>query len=319
MRVCVTGGAGFVGSHLVDRLLSDGHDVVVIDDLSTGSVENLAGAFDHIEFVEADIRDVARLDDAVAGCEVVFHQAALAAVARSVERPFDVHDVNVTGTLGVLMAARAAGVRRVVFASSSSVYGDTPTLPKITSMPTSPRSPYAAGKAAAEGYLEAFHASFGLETVALRYFNVYGPRQSPRSQYAAVIPLFIDAMRAGRAPTILGDGEQTRDFTYVADVVDANVRAATAEGAPGMVMNVGCGERISIRELARVIAHELGFTGDIHHAPARTGDVRDSLACIERTCGVLGWQPTVALHEGIRLILAHGDAPAECAPKAVAQ
>lgn len=304
MRVCVTGGAGFVGSHLVDRLLTDGHEVVVIDDLSTGSVENLADAFDHIEFVEADIRDVARLDDAVAGCEVVYHQAALAAVARSIERPLDVHDVNVSGTLKVLLAARAADARRVVIASSSSVYGDTETLPKTVSMPTSPRSPYAAGKAACESYCEAFYASFGLETVALRYFNVYGPRQSPRSQYAAVIPLFIENMRAGRAPTILGDGEQTRDFTFVEDVVDAVVRSGVAERAPGLVMNVGCGARISIRELAQTIAAATGFTGELNHEPARTGDVRHSLACIERTRDVLGWEPQVSLQEGIARILA---------------
>ncbi len=305
MRVCVTGGAGFVGSHLVDRLLADGHDVVVVDDLSTGCVENLASAWDRIEFLETDIRDLARLDQAVAGCEVVYHQAALAAVARSIEHPMDVHEVNVTGTLNVLMASRAAGVRRVVIASSSSVYGDTETLPKTVSMPTSPRSPYAAGKAACESYCEAFYASFGLETVALRYFNVYGPRQSPQSLYAAVIPLFMEHMLAGRAPTILGDGEQTRDFTFVGDVVDAVVRSGTAERAPGLVMNIGCGARISIRELANSIANATGFTGDVKHEPARTGDVRHSLACIERTRDVLGWEPQVSLDEGLARILAH--------------
>jgi len=307
MRVCVTGGAGFVGSHLVDRLLADGHDVVVVDDLSTGRVENLASAWDRIEFLETDIRDLAHMDKAVAGCEVVYHQAALAAVARSIERPMDVHDVNVTGTLNVLMASRAAGVRRVVIASSSSVYGDTETLPKTVDMPTSPRSPYAAGKAACESYCEAFYASFGLETVALRYFNVYGPRQSPQSLYAAVIPLFIEHMQAGRAPTILGDGEQTRDFTFVGDVVDAVVRSGTAERAPGLVMNIGCGARISIRELANSIAKATGFTGDVKHEPARIGDVRHSLACIERTRDVLGWEPQVSLDEGIARILAHAE------------
>ena len=304
MRVCVTGGAGFIGSHLVDRLLADGQDVVVLDDLSTGRVENLGAAFERIEFIEADGREVARIEAAVAGCEVVYHQAALAAVARSIENPLEVHDVNVTGTLNVLTAARAAGARRVVFASSSSVYGDTETLPKTVSMPTSPRSPYAAGKAAGENYLAAFYASYGLETVALRYFNVYGPRQSPRSLYAAVVPLFIESMTQGRGPTIYGDGEQTRDFTYVADVVDAVVRAGTAKDAAGAVLNVGCGDRISINDLARAIANATGFRGELHYEDARTGDVRHSLACIERTRALLGWEPRTTLAQGIESILA---------------
>jgi len=303
MRVCVTGGAGFIGSHLVERLLADGHEVVVLDDLSTGRLENLGAALDRVTFVEADVRDVPRVEEAVSDCGVVYHQAALAAVARSVESPREVHDVNVTGTVNVLAAARAAGARRVVFASSSSVYGDTETLPKTLDMRTSPRSPYAAGKAAGEGYCEAFHASYGLETVALRYFNVYGPRQSPRSLYAAVIPLFIEAMTQGRGPTIYGDGGQTRDFTFVADVVDAVVRAGTAKDAAGTVLNVGCGARISINELAREVAKATGFRGKPRYEDARTGDVRHSLACIERTREMLGWEPRTTLAEGIQAIL----------------
>jgi len=231
MRTCVTGGAGFIGSNLVDRLVRDGHEVAVLDNLSTGRRENLEAVEGDVRFFEGDLRDPAVVAQAVRGCEAVFHLAALAAVARSIDDPQEVTDVNVGGTLNLLMAARDAGARRVVFASSSSVYGDTPTLPKVETMPTSPRSPYAASKVAGEALLMAFHAAYGLEGVALRYFNVYGPRQSPDSQYAAVIPLFVAAMSEGRPPTIHGDGEQTRDFTFVADVVDAVVRAATAPAA----------------------------------------------------------------------------------------
>jgi UDP-glucose 4-epimerase len=300
MRTCVTGGAGFIGSNLVDRLVADGHEVVVLDDLSTGTRANLAKSADSIRFVEGDLRDPAAVATAVAGCEVVYHMAALASVQRSVDDPAVVTDVNVGGTLHLLIGARDAGVRRVVFASSSSIYGDTPVLPKDESMPTSPLSPYAASKVAGEAYLLAFDASYGLEGVALRYFNVYGPRQSATSQYAAVIPLFIDAMRSGRAPVIHGDGGQTRDFTYVGDVVDALVLAATAPDARGNVMNIGGGgQRISILDLATSIAEALGFEGEPIHEPARVGDVRDSLADISRARALLGWEPRTALREGI--------------------
>ena len=305
MKACVTGGAGFIGSHIVDRLLADGHEVVVLDDLSTGRMENLAGVKERIRFVEGDVRDSARVHDALDGCEAVFHQAALAAVARSVDDPALVNDVNVRGTLEILMASQQLGVRRVVFASSSSVYGDTPVLPKVETMPTSPLSPYAATKAAGESYLQAFYGSFGLETVALRYFNVYGPRQSPKSQYAAVIPLFIAAMQQGQAPTIEGDGLQTRDFSYVGDTVDAVVRAAVASGAPGQVMNVGSGgRRTSILDLAKAIAGALGYAGEPVHEPARVGDVRDSLADTTRAQELLGWKPRTTLEDGIRQTVA---------------
>jgi len=305
MRTCVTGGAGFIGSNLVDRLVEAGHEVVVLDDLSTGSRENLAAAGDAVRFLEGDLRDPAAVASAVDGCEIVYHQAALAAVARSIDDPALVTDVNVGGTLELLLAARDAGVRRVVFASSSSIYGDTPMLPKDEAMPPSPRSPYAATKVAGEAYMAAFHAAFGLETVSLRYFNVYGPRQSPRSQYAAVVPLFIDAMASGRAPTIYGDGGQTRDFTFVGDVVEALVLAADAPDAAGAVMNIGGGgQRVSILELARIIAEAVGFRGEPVHAAPRPGDVRDSLASVARAQALLGWQPRTALAGGIAKTIA---------------
>lgn len=303
MRTCVTGGAGFIGSTLVDRLLADGHEVVVLDDFSTGLRENLAAAGSAIELVEGDLRDRDLVARAVKGCEVVFHQAALASVARSVEHPEEVNDVNVVGTLRLLVACREAGVRRVVFASSSSVYGDTPELPKRETMPLSPRSPYAASKAAGEAYLQGFQAAYGLEAAILRYFNVYGPRQSPRSAYAAVVPLFVDALRHGHPATVNGDGEQTRDFTFVEDVVDALVRAASAPGATQGPMNLGGGQRISIKDLAGVIAEELGVEPVIRHAPARVGDVKDSLADIGRATSWLGWTPATSLKQGIARIV----------------
>ncbi len=311
MRVTVTGGAGFIGSHLVDRLLRDGQQVVVLDNFSTGSRDNLAAVRGQIELVEGDLRDPAAVARAVKGSEVVYHQAALAAVARSVEDPREVTEVNVTGTLHVLLAARDARVRRVVFASSSSVYGDTPALPKVETMPVAPRSPYAASKVAGEAYLSAFHGSYGLETVSLRYFNVYGPRQSTRSRYAAVVPLFVEAAEAGRAPVIHGDGLQTRDFTYIGDLVEALVLAATAAEAVKGPINLGAGERTSILELARLVAASVGFAGTPRHEPTRVGDVRDSLADIGRARSWLGWTPRTALAQGIaHLVAARPGAPA---------
>ena len=305
MKTCVTGGAGFIGSNLVERLVADGHEVVVLDNFATGRRENLAGVVDRVDFREGDLRDRVAVQEAVEGCEVVYHQAALAAVARSVENPREVTEVNVTGTLNVLMAARDAGVRRVVFASSSSVYGDTPELPKVETMTLSPRSPYAATKAACEGFLFAFHASYGLEGVALRYFNVYGPRQSARSLYAAVVPRFVESMTAGKPCTIYGDGGQTRDFTYVGDVVEALVLAASTPRAVEGPMNLGGGSRISILELAKTIARAVGWKGSPAFEPVRVGDVRDSLADIRRARECLLWRPTTSLAEGIGKILAY--------------
>jgi UDP-glucose 4-epimerase len=234
----------------------------------------------------------------VKGCEVVFHQAALAAVARSVDRPAEVTEVNVAGTVNVLVESVEARVRRVVFASSSSVYGDSPTLPKREDMTLSPRSPYAATKAAGEAFLAAFSASYGIETVALRYFNVYGPRQSPRSQYAAVVPLFVEAAVEGGRPVVHGDGLQTRDFTYVADVVEANRLAAAAPAAFG-AMNVGGGQRVSVLDLLHAVARTAGVPASPVHEPSRTGDVRDSLADVSRARELLDWSARVPLDEGI--------------------
>ncbi len=302
MKTCVTGGAGFIGSHLVDRLVRDGHEVTVLDNLSTGRMANLAGSRAAISFVEGDLRDPAAVARAVSGAEVVFHQAAMASVARSVEKPLDVAATNITGLLNLLVAARDTGARRVVFASSSSVYGDTPTLPKHEAMPLTPRSPYAATKAAGEHFLAAFDAAYGLEGVALRYFNVYGPRQSPDSQYAAVIPLFADAFAHGRAPTIFGDGCQTRDFTFVEDVVEANVRAALTAEPLGGAFNVGAGAATSINELARTLGEAMGAYVPPTYAPTRTGDVQHSLADISRATRLMGWRPRTTLAEGLQHI-----------------
>jgi nucleoside-diphosphate-sugar epimerase len=300
MKACVTGGAGFIGSNLVDRLVADGHDVTVLDNLATGSLANLDRAMAHVRFLEGDLRNPSAVADAVAGCEVVFHQGALAAVARSVENPVEVTEVNLGGTLNVLVAARDAGVRRVVFASSSSVYGDTPTLPKIETMPVLPLSPYAASKAAGEAYLSAWHATYGLETVSLRYFNVYGPRQSPRSLYAAVVPRFLAAVAKGEAPVIYGDGQQTRDFTWVGDVVDALLKASAAPGAVGAgPINLGGGERVTILALTELVAKSFGWKGQPRFEPGRVGDVRHSLADIRRARETLGWVPTTRLSDGV--------------------
>ncbi len=302
MKICVTGGAGFIGSHLVDRLVKEGHSVTVLDDLSTGRLENLAGVRSDVRFIEGDTRDEARIREAVDGAEVVYHQAALGSVPRSLEQPELVTDVNVFGTLRVLASARDAGSRRVVYASSSSVYGDSPTLPKVETMRMRPRSPYAASKCAAECYVGAFQAAYGLEGVALRYFNVFGPRQRADSQYAAAIPLFIEAMRRGRPPTIHGDGEQTRDFTFVGDVVEALCLAGTEASEPAGPYNIGGGgNRTSINHLALVIAAAVGFEGEPLRAPARPGDVRDSLADVRAAEGWMSWRPRTSLEQGIEL------------------
>ncbi|MCC7138522.1 MAG: SDR family oxidoreductase [Planctomycetes bacterium] len=314
MKVLVTGGAGFIGSHLVDRLVADGHRVVVLDNLATGRLENLAAARPHLEFLEGDLRDRVAVERAVAGCEVVWHQAALASVARSVENPREVTEVNVGGTLNLLVAARDAKVRRIVFASSSSVYGDTPELPKRESMPLTPRSPYAASKAAGESYLSAFQAAYGLEAVSLRYFNVYGPRQSAKSLYAAAVPRFVEAALAGLPATVYGDGLQTRDFTYVGDVVDALLRAATAPRAVEGPMNVGGGRRISILDLIRAVGAAAGCSVPPRHEPARVGDVRDSLADVARARERLGWEPATPIDRGIARVVAAARAVAPSVP-----
>jgi len=298
--VLVTGGAGFIGSHLTDALLERGYSVRVLDDFSSGREENLAAAAGRIELLRGDLADAATAARAVEGAELVFHQGAVPSVPRSVAEPVRTNRVNVDGTLEVLEAARRAGVRRVVYAASSSAYGDTEVLPKVETMPASPRSPYALQKYAGEVYCRLYYELYGLETVALRYFNIFGPRQDPKSAYAAVVPLFASACLRGEPPTIHGDGEQSRDFTFVADAVSANLAAAESPKAPGHVVNVAGGRRVTLNELLATIQTIIGSHVQAIHGPARSGDVRHSLADLARARELLGWQPNVMLEEGLR-------------------
>ncbi len=308
-RYLVTGGGGFIGSNLTEALLRRGDDVRVLDDFSSGRRENLSGAEAwaregraRFELLEGDVRDRETCRRALGGIDYVLHQAAIPSVARSVEDPVSTNAVNIGGTVNILMAARAAGVRRFVFASSSSLYGESATLPKVESMPPAPISPYGLQKLAGETYCRMFHALYGLPTVALRYFNVFGPRQDPASEYSAVIPRFITAIRAGRAPRIFGDGEQTRDFTYVDNVVQANLKACTAgERALGGAYNIACGERISLNELVRTLAEFAGREVVPEYGPSRAGDIKHSLAGIGAARSALGFDTTVDVRTGLRM------------------
>lgn len=306
VKSLVTGGAGFIGSNLVSGLLEAGHDVTVVDNLSTGARANLAGFEAEIRFIAGDIRDRDLMGRLLQGVEYVFHQAALASVPRSVADPWASNDHNVNGTLSVLLAARDAGVRRVIYAASSSAYGDTAVLPKVESMPATPLSPYAIAKYVGELYSQVFHRLYGLETVALRYFNVFGPRQNPESQYAAVIPRFITALLSGEPPVIYGDGEQTRDFTYVDNVVAANLAAATAPAGAvaGRVFNIGCGDRISLNDLVRALQGIIRTDVEPSYADRRPGDVRDSQADIGEAGRAFGYKPAVGLYEGLEKTVA---------------
>lgn len=300
-RYLVTGGAGFIGSHLAHQLVAGGGTVRIVDNLSTGTLANLAPLRDRVEFVEADLAEAGVAERVVDGTDVVFHLAARGSVPRSLADAWGSHDANVNATVRLLEAARHGGVRRVVFSSSSSVYGDTPMLPKVESVEPLPRSPYAASKISAEQYVLAYARAGLVEGVALRYFNVFGPRQSPTGAYAAVIPLFMQAAIAGTRARLLGDGSQTRDFTYVDNVVDANVRAATLprEQVSGWAVNVGAGARTSLRDLLRLVEEVSGRPIAVDEHPPRAGDVRDSLAGMERASQVLGYRPTVQLREGL--------------------
>ena len=302
MRVLVTGGAGFIGSHLVRACLAAGEDVRVFDDFSTGKSENLAEIARDVEVVEGSIVDAALLEGAARGCEIVYHQAAIVSVPRSVEDPVGTHAVNATGTLHALEAARRAGARRFVLASSSAVYGDDARLPKREDMSTEPRSPYALQKLTGELYCEQYARLFGLEAVALRYFNVFGPRQDPKSMYAGVIPIFVAALRAGARPRIFGDGLQSRDFVYVSDVVAANRAAAQAKTRiAGEVINVGRGERTSLLELLALVATALGrSTPEPIFEPARPGDVRHSQADVSRATDLLDFRARMPLDAALR-------------------
>ena len=298
----VTGGAGFIGSHLADRLVALGHRVRVVDDLSTGDLANLAHLDGRIEMLVGDLRDPDISGRGVSGIDVVFHVAALPSVPRSLADPWRSHDANVNATMRLLEACRRASVRRVVYSSSSSVYGDTPVLPKVESAEPLPKSPYAVSKLAGEQYTLAYARAGLLESVALRYFNVFGPRQSPHSQYAAVIPIFLHAALNGNPAALYGDGSQTRDFTYVDNVVEANILAASrpAEEVSGHVANIGAGRRTSLRQLLELIREVTGREVPIEQRDRRPGDVKDSLADLERAERLLGYRPLVSLAEGLR-------------------
>ncbi|HZM16681.1 MAG TPA: SDR family oxidoreductase [Candidatus Krumholzibacteria bacterium] len=299
MRFLVTGGAGFIGSNLVRALVRRGDTVVVLDDFSTGKRENIAGVADRITLVEGSLTDLPTVRRAVAGADFVLHQAALASVQRSVDDPLLSNTVNVVGTLNVLVAARDAGVKRLVYAASSSAYGDTEALPKHEDMPARPLSPYALQKWVGEEYCRIFTSLYGLDTIALRYFNVFGPHQDPNSHYAAVIPIFITKLLAGTAPTIYGDGEQSRDFTFIDNVVAANLQACDGGPKGGPVVNVACGERYSLNELFRSLAHLIGVDFRPQYAPPRQGDVRHSQADVRRAEALLGWRPAVDFQSGL--------------------
>jgi UDP-glucose 4-epimerase len=301
VKVLVTGGGGFIGSNLVRRLLAAGHDVRVLDNFSTGNRRNLVDVADEIEVVEGELRSYERVHNATRGVEVVFHQGALPSVPRSVQDPLTTGAVNVEGTLNVLLAARDEGVRRVINASSSSVYGNSGTLPRVETQFPDPISPYAVSKLAGERYCVSFARVYGLETVTLRYFNVFGPNQDPTSQYAAVVPRFIAAVDAGEPVPIYGDGEQSRDFTYVDNVVEANVLAADADDASGAVLNVATGTSRSVNALADTIGEVLGKPVEREYLDARTGDVRDSWADVSAAQRILGWEARIDLDQGLRL------------------
>jgi nucleoside-diphosphate-sugar epimerase len=307
-RYLVTGGAGFIGSHIVEALVRRGERVVVLDNFSTGRRQNLEAALrsrssdgPEPEVIEADIRNQDAVRRALRGVTHVLHQAALPSVQRSVEDPASSHEVNASGTLHLLIASREAGVKRFVYASSSSAYGDNPVLPKVETMATAPLSPYAVSKLAGEHYCRVFHGLYGLETVALRYFNVFGPRQDPTSQYAAVVPNFVTAALAGRAPIIYGDGLQSRDFTFIDNAVDANLKACDSPaGASGRAYNIACGTAATLLDLLRILERLTGSPIRPVHEKTRPGDVRHSLAAIDEARLRLGYEPKVGIEEGLR-------------------
>lgn len=303
IKYLVTGGAGFIGSHIAETLLIRGESVRIFDNLSTGRQANLSALQGRAEFLYGDLRDFDAVKAAMTGVEVVFHQAAMASVPRSIAHPVESLETNINGTQHVLLSARDAGVRRVVYASSSSVYGNTPTLPKQEQMQARPMSPYAVQKLTGELLCEVFTRIYGLETVALRYFNVFGPRQDPASEYAAVIPRFLSALLKGQRPIIFGDGEQTRDFTYITNVVQANLLAASSADAVGRVMNIGCGERISLNRVLHLAGELIGTTVSAESREPRPGDVRDSLADISLARDLLGYQPIIGFREGLACTL----------------
>lgn len=297
----MTGGAGFIGSHIAEALVARGEDVTVLDNLCTGDMHNLSEFSDRINFIEGDVADPVAVKSAMQGIEYVFHQAALASVPLSIDRPLDTNHACVTGTLNILNEAHQAGVRRVIYAASSSCYGDQATSAKRESDPLLPMSPYASAKLAGEMYCQAYYHSLGLETVCIRYFNVFGPRQDPDSPYSAVIPIFLTRLLAGKAPVIYGDGNQSRDFTYVANVVQGNLLAVEAKGVAGKVFNIANGKATSLLELLQHLKQLLELEVTPQHEPARPGDVRDSMADITLARTLLGYDPGFDFQEGLRL------------------
>jgi nucleoside-diphosphate-sugar epimerase len=300
VKILVTGGAGFIGSHLTEALVHLGHDVRVLDDLSSGRARNLKAVRGDVDLRRGDCSDLAVVRRAVKGREAVFHEAAVPSVARSVKDPERAHRTNATATFNVLLAARDASVRRVIYAGSSSVYGDTKELPKHEDLHPRPKSPYAVGKLTGEEYLRIFAELYGLETLTLRYFNVFGPRQDPSSPYSGVISLFTTALLAGRTPVIYGDGRQSRDFTYIDNVVHGNLLALRAKGLAGQAVNLATSQRITLLELLRSLARLIGASPRAEHREARAGDVRHSLADIRRARKLLGYRPQVTFQEGLR-------------------
>ena len=296
----VTGGAGFIGSHLVRRLVADGGRVRVIDNLATGKRERLRDLEGAIEFIEGDLADPSTCEHALSGIDCVLHQAAVPSVQRSVKNPIETNKANITSTLNLLEGCRNHRVRRFVYASSSSAYGDTPVLPKREDMPPNPLSPYALQKFVGERYCQLYFRLYGLGTVSLRYFNVFGPSQDPYSEYSAVIPKFATRLQRGESIVVYGDGEQSRDFTYVDNVVEANILALRAPHAAGSVINIGCGERITLNRLIKILEEILEVQATVDYQPARPGDVRDSLADISLAQDLLGYQPKVTVAEGLR-------------------
>lgn len=299
MRYLVTGGAGFIGSNTVDELVRRGHDVVVLDDLSSGKLENLSAVREKVELLQHSVTDLDNLRQACRGVDYVLHLGARTSVPRSVKDPLETNRVNVDGTLNVLVAARDAKVKRVVFAGSSSVYGETPTLPKREDMPAVPISPYGLSKLAGEIYGQVFHRCYGLEFVSLRYFNVFGPRQDPGSPYSGVLSLFNFAILNGTQPIVFGDGEQSRDFTYVGNAVQANLLACEAKGAAGLAINIGTGNRYTLNQTLALFAKITGRPATAKYGQPREGDIRDSQADISRAKKVLGYNPLIGFEEGL--------------------
>jgi len=303
MIILVTGGAGFIGSHIAERLVTIGHQVRILDNLSSGRIENIAAFADRVTFVEGDIRDAALVEEVAGGCDLIYHEAAVVSIPHTIECPQESHDVNIQGTFNVLQAARQCGVRRVVFACSSAIYGDDSLLPKNEVMAPKPISPYGVEKIAGEYYLGAFNHLYGVETVSLRYFNVYGPRQDPSSPYSGVISIFVDCALNQRQPTVFGVGEQSRDFVFIGDVVRANMLAGTVPQATGRCYNIGRGQRTTLNQLLHILGEICDQDMAPKYEPSREGDIQHSVADITRATAEMRYLPSVDVEEGLRRLV----------------